>query len=257
MKLDRDRIQAILSKEHGYYRSGDIPIREDERWNLGFYTDFMMRHLTPEARVLDVGCGQGHILMEMCSSFAWGLGIDTDPEFLQMAEEAKRAKGIHNLDFMLLDFPREVDRLDAASFDMVMSIRGPVPDTAEAAQAAHRLLRPDGLLFCTEIAELHHIEEVVTFHNGSPNPTRRVDEVRALLEQNGFEVRLAADIITKVYFPDMYAWLEYTCNIWSWLNVSFPTADDPRFSLFAERNSTPTGEIKTTNHTCWVAGVKV
>ena len=71
-----------------------------------------------------------------------------------MAEEAKRAKGIHNVDFLLLDYPGEIAQLEPASFDMVVSLRGPVGDTAESIQAAHNLLRPDGLLYCENIAEL-------------------------------------------------------------------------------------------------------
>jgi hypothetical protein len=120
-----------------------------------------------------------------------------------------------------------------------------------------RLLVPDGLLFCQEIAELHHIEEAEVFWGRSRQEMpRRGDEVRALMEQNGFEVRLAADIITKEYFCDLYAWLECVSNIWSWRGLPFPAADDPRFALFAQRNITAMGEIKTTDHTVWVAAVK-
>ena len=255
MNIDQDRIRAILKAEHGYYVGGDIQTREDERWNLGYYTDFMARQLSPEARVLDVGCGRGHILMEMCKSFHHGLGIDTDPEFLQMAEEDKRAEGITNVDFLLLDFPREVDRLPPESFDLVMSIRGPIGDNAEEVQAAYQLLRPDGLLFCTEIAELHHKEVMETFAP-EVRKNRRVDEVRALLEQNGFDVRMAADIITKEFFPDLYTWLQAECNIRAWLGVPLPEPDDPRLELFAERNTIASGEIETTNHVCWIACVK-
>lgn len=193
--------------------------------------------------------------MEMCKSFHHGLGIDTDREFLRMAEEDKRAEGIHNVDFLLLDFPREVARLLPKSFDLVMSIRGPIGDTPEQFQAAYQLLRPDGLLFCTEIAELHHKEVMETFAP-EVRKNRRVDEVRALLEQNGFDVRMAADIITKEFYPDLYTWLQAECNIRAWLGVPLPEPEDPRLELFAERNTIATGEIETTNHVCWVAGVK-
>jgi len=54
----------------------------------------------------------------------------------------------------------------------------------------------------------------------------------------------------------MYAWMEYICNLWTWLGILLPEPDDPRIALFAERNTTTTGEIETTHHVAWVAGVK-
>jgi len=258
MKIDQDRIRDILNADYSHSSWSDIPTREDKRWNLGSYTDFMRRQLSPEARVFDVGCGRGSILMDMCKSFHHGLGIDINPEALRMAEEAKRAEGIKNVDFLLLDYPREIDRLQPKSFDLVYSTRGPIGDTAEQVQAAHHLLRPDGSLFCVELAELFKIEREEIFGDLSPSTKRirRIDEVRALMEQNGFEVRLAADMISEEYYPDIYAWLQYDCNIRYIFNTPFLEPDDPRIALFAERNTIVKGEIKTTNHCCWVAGVK-
>jgi SAM-dependent methyltransferase len=257
MQIDQDRIRAILKAEHSYYGGRDISIRIDDRWKPD-WANMVAPQLSPEMHVLDVGCGKGHFLLELSTSFHTGLGIDIDPEFLQMAEEAKRAEGIRNVDFLLLDFPGEIARLQPESFDMVVSLRGPVPGTAEGIQAACHLLRPGGLLYCEEIAELHQKEVIEIFGDNPPGKerTRKVDEVKALMEWNGFDVRLAADIFTKWIYPDMYAWMEYICNLWTWLGILLPEPDDPRIALFAERNTTTTGEIETTHHVAWVAGVK-
>jgi SAM-dependent methyltransferase len=257
MQIDQDRIRAILKAEHSYYGGRANSIRRDDRW-IPLWANLIAPQLSPEMHVLDVGCGKGHFLLELSTSFHTGLGIDNDPEFLQMAEEAKHAQGIHNVDFLLLDFPREIARLQPESFDMVVSLRGPVPDTAEGIQAAYHLLRPDGLFYCEEIAELHHKEVMEIFGDNPPSKERirKVDEVRGLMEQNGFDVRLAADIFTKWIYPDVYAWVQYICNLWTWLGIPLPKPDDPRIALFAERNTITTGEIETTNHVAWVAGVK-
>jgi SAM-dependent methyltransferase len=257
MLIDQDRIRAILKAEHTYYGGRDIPIRRDDRW-APHWENLIAPQFSPEMRILDVGCGKGHFLLELSTRFHTGLGIDNDPDFLQMAEEAKRAEGIHNVDFLLLDFPGEITRLQPESFDMVASLRGPVPGTTEGIQAAHRLLRPDGLLYCEEIAELHHKEVMEIFDDNPPSKgrIRKVDEVRALMEQNDFDVRLAADIFTKWIYPDVYAWLQYICNIWTWLGIPLPEPDDPRITLFAERNTISTGEIETTHHVALIAGVK-
>jgi SAM-dependent methyltransferase len=257
MQIDQNRIRAILKAEHSYYGGRDIPIRRDERW-IPMWENLIAPQLSPAMHVLDVGCGKGHFLLELSPSFHTGLGIDNDPEHIQMAEEARRAESIHNVDFILLDFPREIAQLQPESFDMVVSLRGPVPDTSEGIQAAHHLLRPDGLLYCEEIAELHHKEVVEIFGDGSHSNEMipKVSEVRKLMEQNDFDVRLAADIFTKWIYPDVYAWLQYQCNIWTWLGIPLPEPDDPRIGLFAERNTIATGEIETTHHVAWVAGVK-
>lgn len=258
MQIDQDRIRVILKAEHFYYGGRDIPIRKDYRWDPGV-ANLITPQLSPEMHILDVGCGDGWLLLNLSTSFHIGIGIDNDPEHIQMAEEAKLAQSIRNVDFLLLDYPREIARLQPDVFDMVISLRGPVPDdTAEGIQIAHHLLRPDGLLFCDEIAEFHQKEVEEIFGDSSPSKEMipKVDEVRGLMERNGFDVRLAADIFTKWFYPDIYAWFQYECNIWAWAGIPLPEPDDPRIGLFAEQNTTATGEIETTHHVARVAGVK-
>ena len=214
--------------------------------------------LSPAMRVLDVGCGNGGFLLELYASFGSGLGIDNDPEHIRLAQEAKRAQGVQNVDFLLLDYPGEVAQLEPGSFDMVVCLRGPLSDSVEGVRAAHRLLRPDGTLYCEEIGEHHQREKMELFE---PDTFRRArvreaDRVKELLEENGFDVRMAADAFTKWIYPDVYAWLAIECNIRAWLDVPLPEADDPRIALFAERNTIATGEIETTHHVALVAGVK-
>jgi SAM-dependent methyltransferase len=256
MQIDPDRIQAILKAEHSYYGKDEIPIRIDDRW-MPYWQHIIVPQLSPAMRVLDVGCGKGHFLLELSTHFATGLGIDNDPEHIQMAEEAKREEGVHNVGFLLLDYPGEVGRLEPETFDMVVSLRGPLAENAESIQAARRLLCPDGLLYCEEIAELHQKEKREIFEPDSLKETvPRVDEVKTLMEQNGFDVRLAADVFTKWFYPDVCAWPQQECDLRAWLGIPFPEADDPRIAQFAERNTTATGEIETTHHVAWVAGVK-
>lgn len=255
MQIDRDRIQAILKAEHSYYGGGDIPIRIDRRWKP-YWQNMIAPQLSPAMRVLDVGCGNGGFLLELNASFHTGLGIDNDPKHIQMAQEAKRAEGVSNVDFLLLDYPGEIARLEPESFDMVISLRGPLAD-AEGIQAAHYLLCPDGLLYCEEIGELHQKEKMEIFPECRDKETApTVDKVKMLMEKNGFDVRLAADVFTKWIYPDVYAWLQLECNIRAWLGVPLPEADDPRIVQFAEQNTIATGEIETTHHVALVAGVK-
>ena len=73
-----------------------------------------------------------------------------------------------------------------------------------------------------------------------------------LVDQNGFDVRLAADVFTKWIYPDVYAWLQLECDLRAWLGIPLPEADDPRIVQFAEQNTNATGEIETTRHVALV-----
>jgi SAM-dependent methyltransferase len=256
MHIDQDRIRAIFQGKHSYY-SGRDDIRIDGRW----YPDWqhiIAPYLLPTMRVLDVGCGNGEFLLELSANFHTGLGIDNDPAHIQMAEEAKRAEDVHNVDFLLLDYPREIAQLQPESFDMVVSFRGPLAATVEGVQAAYGLLCPNGLLYCEGIAERHQKEVVAIFPelSQSNETTRTADRIAVLFEQNGFDVRLVADVFSKWIYQDVYAWAELISNLWTWLGVPLPEPDDPRIALFAERNTIATGEIETTHHVALVAGVK-
>lgn len=257
MKIDQDRIREILEAEHSFYGYLDVPIRIDDRWSPR-WEGLIAPQLSPAMKILDVGCGRGHFLLDFSTMFQAGLGIDNDPEHIQLAEEAKETRDIRNVEFRLLDFPGEADQLASGSFDMAVSIRGPLLNTEEGLEETNRLLRKDGLLFCEEIAEHHQKEVAEVFgdllHKRAER--RRAEEASELMERKGFEVRLAADFYSKWIYPDVYTWVEYISNLWTWLGIPLPEPDDPRIALFAELNMMETGEIVTTHHVALIAGVK-
>jgi SAM-dependent methyltransferase len=258
MPLDQSRLRAILEAEHSYYGSRQATFRNDMRLYPGA-GDLIAAHLEPHMRVLDVGCGNGETLLQNSARFASGVGIDNDPAHLQLAEQAKRARGVTNVEFLLLDYLRESEQLEAASFDFVWTQRGPIGYSEPPVRAALRLLKPDGLLFCEMIGDLHHQEVRELFDSGPRHNqvTRTSDRARVALERSGLSVRLVADHVSKRYYPDIYEWLQFQCSIWAWAGVPLPEPDDPRFALFAQRNSNAASEIVTTHHVVWAGGVKL
>lgn len=257
MTLDLDRIRAILDAPHTFYGSEQAPVVKDMRLNPGT-RDFIGTQLDLTMRVLDIGCGNGETLLIHSHRFQTGIGIDIDPAHIRLAQESQQARGIANVEFLLLDVLTVGERFEQDTFDFVFSQRGPLGFDPVGLQAVLRVLRSDGLLFCELIGDAHHKEARELFE---PRPrwnqvAHTRERARVIMEQNGINVRLAADIISKRYYPDIYAWLEFQCAIWAWLGMPLPTADDPRLAWFAERNRTSTGAIETTHHVVWVAGVK-
>jgi len=257
MTLDLDRIQAIIDAPHSFYGSGQGPVRNDARLNPGA-RDFIGTQLDATMHVLDIGCGNGETLLEYGDRFRAGVGIDNDPAHLRLAREAQQGRAITNVEFLLLDVLKLREHFEPDTFDFVFSQRGPLGSHTGVLQAALRVLRPNGLLFCELIGDLHHQEARELFGQGPRQNqlVRTSEQARVTMEQNGISVRLAADIVSKRYYPDIYAWLQFQCSIWSWLGIPLPQADDPRFVWFAERNMIATGEIESTHHVVWAAGVK-
>ena len=80
---------------------------------------------------------------------------------------------------------------------------------------------------------------------------RTLEKARVAMERNGVDIRVAADILQKRYYPDIYEWLKFQCSIWMWTGSSFPAPDDVRLAMFAEPNATESGEIEPTHHVVW------
>ena len=257
MELDGDRLRAILEADHSYYGSHAPESRTDERLAPGA-SDFIASQLGPDMRVLDVGCGSGATLLENAHRFASGLGIDDDPAHIDLAQQALRQSGRANVEFRQLDFLEDGDALEPESFGFVFSERGPIGYDSYGIQAALRVLKDDGLLFCEMIGNLHHQEVAAVFGPGVPRNemVRTMDQARVAMERNGVSIRIASEIVTKRYYPSIYDWLQFQCGIWAWGGGPLPSADDPRLALFAERYTTPSGEIETTHHVVWAGGVK-
>ena len=78
-------------------------------------------------------------------------------------------------------------------------------------QAALRVLKPGGLIFCELIGELHH-QEVTEVFGDSTRLSQTItvqDQMRVSMERSGVGIRFAADVVEKRIYPDVYEWLQF------------------------------------------------
>lgn len=258
MEFDRDRLKSILNQDHSFYGSKPAKYRTDGHI-APRASKVIASQFRPEMRVLDVGCGNGATLLLNADRLGSALGVDNDPSHVELAEKDRAARQVQNVEFKRLDFLAGGRVLEPESFDFVYSERAPIGYDSFGVQAALRVLKPGGLIFCELIGELHH-QEVKEVFGDSTRLSQTItvqDQMRVSMERSGVGIRFAADVVEKRIYSDVYEWLQFQCSIWAWAGGSLPSCDDPRLKLFAERNTASSGEIETTHHVAWVGGVKL
>lgn len=99
---------------------------------------FVKSHLDKGARLLDVGCGKGYVAALLQAEVFEVTAIDKNEDAVQQA----RANGVtaHQADLLEV----EDDPYDALLFSRVLHHLSPLP---EALAKAHRLLKPNGVVF--------------------------------------------------------------------------------------------------------------
>jgi SAM-dependent methyltransferase len=132
---------------HGHHES----VLRSHRWRTAENSAaYLLPHLAPDARVLDVGCGPGTITAGLADRVRPGrvTGIDTAQEIIEQAREV--AGDRTNLDFTTgdvyaLDYPD--DAFDVVHAHQVLQHLG---DPVRALREMRRVTRPGGLVAVRE-----------------------------------------------------------------------------------------------------------
>jgi len=84
------------------------------------YTQVVRQYLTPNCRVLDIGTGGGEELVKLATHFGEAVGIDVDPEMVEVASS-------NAVDMANLRFHVSTDRLEAVEgqFDVILDRHAP------------------------------------------------------------------------------------------------------------------------------------
>ena len=153
-----------------------------------------MCHLTPETRVLDVGCGSGHTACEIAEVYGSRVtGIDISEIMVAKSEQRARRMRLETLvEFRVADvfsLPFDDDSYDVALFESVLT---PLPgDKRVAMRETARVVRPGGLVGVNEsVIRSSAPEEFLEIAKEHPatNGVFTPGSLRALLEESGLEV---------------------------------------------------------------------
>lgn len=105
--------------------------------------EFLSAHLPARSRILEIGCGEGHVARELLNRGYEVTGVDPDPEAVRRAKRM----GVAAVEAAWPEF--ECADVDAVVFTRSLHHISPLPD---AVRRAHQVLRPEGRLLVEDFA---------------------------------------------------------------------------------------------------------
>ena len=202
MDIDYQRIKQIieelrpLDEYQAYYLKDSI--RQDMVSPLLPPIEAIIRNACGASqRVLDVGSGNGHTLLNNADLFERGVGIDESDYMLGIAEADRAGRDIRNVEFRYAK-GAELPFTDEA-FDFVFTERGPVGHSDHNLVEALRVLIPGGLIFVETSGDFNALQ---------------IGKER--FEQFHVELQVAATFTKKLVFHDCYELFRHYCTSWSY-----------------------------------------
>ncbi len=112
------------------------------------HADFMIVHLKPGMRLLDVGCGTGSITVGLAGYISPGdvIGIDSGEAEINTAVESAKDLGLINVKFQIADptsLPFVENEFDAVFAGSAIEF---IPDATAAIDQIARVLKPGGVV---------------------------------------------------------------------------------------------------------------
>ncbi|MFI9202084.1 class I SAM-dependent methyltransferase [Streptomyces sp. NPDC053048] len=135
---------------HGHHES---VLRSHGRRRAADSAAYLLPHLEPHHRILDIGCGPGSITADLAALVPHGhvTGLDAAEDVLAHARVAARQRGVRNVDFTTGDV-RALGFPDG-SFDVVHAhqVLQYLPDPVGALREMRRVCRPGGIVAVRDV----------------------------------------------------------------------------------------------------------
>ncbi|MES2121296.1 MAG: methyltransferase domain-containing protein [Chlamydiota bacterium] len=187
--------------------------------------------LSPEASILDIGCGHGHIIGELSKVAPFGscIGIDPSPNMISLASEMFPKRMFNNLEFRQLK--AEEMNFQPESFDLVVCTNAFmwIRDPRKVLRLISKFLKPNGLFvlfsYSKETPYARLFEEVLEVNfpelkNASAASTMlTTDQYSELLKKN--RLKLSVFKIEDVIFEyeNEHVFMNYVLG---WLSCYAP-----------------------------------
>lgn len=117
---------------------------------------YLIPHLRPDMKVLDIGCGPGSITIDLARLVPQGhvTGVEYVPDPLQEARSLAAAQGVTNVSFEIGDI-HSLPFVNG-SFDVVHAhqVLQHIADPVGALQEMRRVTKPGGVVACRESASM-------------------------------------------------------------------------------------------------------
>lgn len=109
--------------------------------------------MTPQATVLDIGCGTGSLALRLAPSGAHLHGLDFSDKMIQIANEKAKAQQVSNATFHVGAFDEHFNTLADGSLDGVCaySLLHLVEDRPAVLARVYRLLKPGGFFISSTV----------------------------------------------------------------------------------------------------------
>lgn len=186
---DAVRLQEVLRRRREEFDPGAdprqiVPGRSWAAWARA------LGHLLPALDVADIGCGEGHLTLEIARWARHVTGIDRSDDVLERAKAVGERRQVRNVTWRkgdLARLPLRDESIDLAVFSQSLRY---ATDPERALVEASRVLRPGGRALILDLKE--HDQAWVQARFGDRRPGFAAGDLESLLQGAGFRaVRLS------------------------------------------------------------------